>query len=362
MILTNKTTAIPQSQTKALGSINVQQSSGEIGSPTGHSTGSCSTGRSCLDRQETPASELPECVEKECGAMEQQQIHFDGQMEVLQGLDDGTAEAVVYDRELGTEDEGKSDKETSNMSSGKADHQKRLKTNHNSDNGKHNGMTQLLTSNTKKMEENKHTGAGREGNNHTQNNTNEDEEDSYVSSDSSYDVNNPYPTCHNFPTAVREENKRNKAIDRLIAKVNWTALQLKIGSRCMHIRHHQTNIENLETMRRVIVDSVKTLAETLESLPFAELLEAQSTEEVQKTGHYIQDTLVQVGAGITIAGCYTVLMASNHQGSDEEKAASYHLRKILNRNEGEVCDDCGHKNCSGCRVMKGRRKTGSVIR
>eukprot|EP00536_Pseudo-nitzschia_multiseries_P009777 jgi/Psemu1/24233/gm1.24233_g len=107
MILTNKTTAIPQSQTKALGSINVQQSSGEIGSPTGHSTGSCSTGRSCLDRQETPASELPECVEKECGAMEQQQIHFDGQME--------------------------SDKETSNMSSGKADHQKRLKTNHNSD-------------------------------------------------------------------------------------------------------------------------------------------------------------------------------------------------------------------------------------
>eukprot|EP00536_Pseudo-nitzschia_multiseries_P004204 jgi/Psemu1/9481/gm1.9481_g len=202
--------------------------------------------------------------------MEQQQIHFDGQMEALQGLHDGTAEAVVYDPKLGTEDEGKSDKETINMSSGKADHQKRLKTDHNSDNGKRNGMTQLLTSNTKKMEESNHTEAGREGNNHTQNNTNEDEEDSYVSSDSSFEVNNPYPTCHNFPTAVREENKRNKAIDRLIAKVNWTALQLKIG-----------------------------------------------------------------GAGITIAGCYTVLMASNHKGSDEEKAASYHLRKLLNHNEGE---------------------------
>eukprot|EP00536_Pseudo-nitzschia_multiseries_P013235 jgi/Psemu1/34507/gm1.34507_g len=267
--------------------------------------------------------------------MEQQQIHFDGQMEALQGLHDGTMEAVVYDPKLGTQDEGKSDKETINMSAGKADHQKRLKTNHNSDNGKHNGMTQLLMSNMKKMEESDHTEASREGNNHTQNSTNEDEEDSYVSSDSSFDVKNPYPTCHNFPTAVREENKRNKAIDRLIAKVNWTALQLKIGSRCMHIRHHQTNIENLETMRSVIVDLVKTLAETLESLPFAELLEAQSTEELQTTGHYIQDTLVQVGAGITIAGCYTVLMASNHQGSDEEKAMLYHLRKILNRNEGE---------------------------
>eukprot|EP00536_Pseudo-nitzschia_multiseries_P004355 jgi/Psemu1/9834/gm1.9834_g len=201
-------------------------------------------------------AELVGCVEEEGGAMEQQQIHFDGQMEALQGLHDGTAEAGVHDPELGTADEGKSDKETINMSAGKADRQRRLKTNHNSDNGKHNGMTQLLTSNTKKMEGSDHIEAGREGNNHTQNNTNEDEEDSYVSSDSSFDVKNPYPKCHNFPTAVREEDKRNKALDRLIAKVNWTALQLKIGSHSMHIRHHQTNIENLETMRSIIVENV----------------------------------------------------------------------------------------------------------
>eukprot|EP00536_Pseudo-nitzschia_multiseries_P011126 jgi/Psemu1/27942/gm1.27942_g len=245
---------------------------------------------------------------------------------------------AVYDPTSGTKDEGKSDKETINMSAAKADD---------------NGMTQLLTSTMKTMEGSGHTEAGMEGNNNQrQNNTNEDEEDSYVSGDSSFDVKNPYPTRHNFPTAVREENKRNKAIDRLVAKVNWTALQLKIGLRCMHICHYQMNIENLETMRRVIDNLVKTLTETLESLPFAELLEAQSTEELQTTGHYIQDTLIQVGAGITIAGCYTVLMAS-----DEEKAAWYHLRKILNRNEGEVCNNCGHKNCSGCQVMKGRRKT-----
>eukprot|EP00536_Pseudo-nitzschia_multiseries_P006110 jgi/Psemu1/14479/gm1.14479_g len=336
----NKATAIPQPQTEALGSIHVQQSSREIGSLTDHSTGSCTTGQSWLDHQETPVSELPGCVEEEGGAMEQQQIHFDGQMEALQGLHDGMTEAV--------------DKETVNMSAGKADRQKRLKTNHNSANGEDNSMTQLLTSTMKTMEGSDHTEAIMEGNNQRQNDTNEDEEDSYVSSDSSFDVKNPYPTCHNLPTAVREENKRNKAIDRLIAKVSWTALQLKIGLHCMRIHHHQTNIENLEMIRSVIVDLVKTLAETLESLPFAELLEAQSTEELQTTGHYIQDTLVQVGVGITID---TVLIASNHQGSDEEKAAWYHLQKILNRNEGEVCNSCGHKNCSGSQVMKGTPKT-----
>eukprot|EP00536_Pseudo-nitzschia_multiseries_P000798 jgi/Psemu1/1788/gm1.1788_g len=133
-------------------------------------------------------------MDEEGGAMEQQQIHFDGYMEALQGLHGGREEAVC-DPTSGTGDEGKSDKETINVSGAEEDHEK-------------------------SMEGGDHTQPNMEGNNHTQNSTNKDEEDSDVSSDSSIDVKNPYPTCHNFCTAVREENKRNKAIDRLIAKVN----------------------------------------------------------------------------------------------------------------------------------------------
>eukprot|EP00536_Pseudo-nitzschia_multiseries_P006829 jgi/Psemu1/16226/gm1.16226_g len=114
-------------------------------------------------------------MDEEGGAMEQQQIHFNGQMEAIQGLHDGMAEAVD-DPTSGTEDEGKN-----------------------------NGMTRLLMSNMKTMEGSNHTEAGMEGNNQRQNNTNEDEEDSYVSSDSSFGVKNSYPMERKLDrTAVKD--------------------------------------------------------------------------------------------------------------------------------------------------------------
>eukprot|EP00536_Pseudo-nitzschia_multiseries_P003278 jgi/Psemu1/7343/gm1.7343_g len=236
----NCTTVIPQSQTKALGSIPVHWSSREVRRPTEHSTSSCGTAWLWEDHKETPVSELPGCMDDEGGTIE------------------GRGNMI---------------KETINMNGAKQGYHIRLKTSHNSAVDEDKGMTELSSSVKNSIKGNNHTQAGMEGNSHTQTSINKDEEDSDVSDDSSIDVKNPYPTCHNFSTAVREENKRNKAIDKLIARVNWNALQLKIGSRCMHICHHQTNIENLQMTRRAILHSVKMLAEMLGSLPFPVLLE-----------------------------------------------------------------------------------------
>eukprot|EP00536_Pseudo-nitzschia_multiseries_P006677 jgi/Psemu1/15843/gm1.15843_g len=284
---------------KALGSIPIHWSSGEARCPTAHSTSSCGTAQSWEDHKETPVSELPGCMDDEGGTMEQNKSTSMITRKLYRNL-------LVVVRGMC----GKRDKEIINKSGAKQERHKRLKTKHNWAKGKDTGMTV--------MEGNSHTQNGMEGNSKTQAginedekesdvsdessidvknpyptgqdhhirlktnhnsandetraSLNEDEEDSDVSDDSSIDVKNPYPTCHHFPTAVREENKRNKTIDRLIARVNWNALQLKIGLHCMHICHHQTSIENLQTVRRAILHSVKMLAETLESFPFPELL------------------------------------------------------------------------------------------
>eukprot|EP00536_Pseudo-nitzschia_multiseries_P015620 jgi/Psemu1/43222/gm1.43222_g len=214
-------------------------------------------------------------MDDEGGTMEMQQIHFHDHREALQEFSGGGEGDVSDQTSNPTGGEGKRDKETINKCGAKQECHKRLKTKHNSAKGKDTGMTV--------MEGNSHTQNGVEGNsktqasinedekdsdirddssidvknpyptssqdhhirlktNHnsvnakTQASLNEDEEDSDVSDDSSMDVKNLYPTCHHFSMVVREENKRNKAIDRLIAIVNWNALQLKIGSCCMHIR------------------------------------------------------------------------------------------------------------------------------
>eukprot|EP00536_Pseudo-nitzschia_multiseries_P013682 jgi/Psemu1/36018/gm1.36018_g len=247
---------------KALGSIPIHQPSGEAGCPTARSTSSCGTARPWEDHKETPVSELPGCIDDEGGTMETQQIHFHDHQEALQEFTGGGEGDVCDQTSNPTGGEGKRDQETINESGAKQERCQRLKTKHNLAKGKDTGMTI--------MEGNIHTQNGVEGNSKTQaginedekesdvsddssidvNNPyptgqdhhmrlktnhnsaddgnqaslNEDEEDSDVSDDSSIDVNNPSPTCHNFPAAVREENKRNKAIDRLIVRVNWNAL------------------------------------------------------------------------------------------------------------------------------------------
>eukprot|EP00536_Pseudo-nitzschia_multiseries_P014231 jgi/Psemu1/38007/gm1.38007_g len=340
-------------------------------------TSSCGTARPWEDHKETTVSELPGCMDYEGGTMELQQIHSCGTARPWEDHKKTTVSELpgCMDDEGGT-------MELQQIHFG--DHQEALQefTGGGEDEGKDKSMTELLSSVKNSMKGNSHTQNGMEGNSHTQAGINEDEKDSGVSDDRSIDVKNPYPTSQdhhirlkthhnsaedkdnkgmtellssvknnmegNYHTqacmernshtqaSINEDEEENDAIDRLIARVNWNALQLKIRSHCMHIQHHQTNIENLQTMRRAILHLVKMLAETLESLPFPKLLEGQSLEELNTTGLYIQDRLVQIGTGLTIAGWYTVLMASNHRGSDEKKVAQYHLQKLMNRNEVAV--------------------------
>jgi len=63
--------------------------------------------------------------------------------------------------------------------------------------------------------------------------------------------------------------------------------------------------------------------------------------------------MLQIGAGLTICGLYSVLMSGGtHQGTMQEMAAMHHLNRIINKNNGLPCNGCGHKNCKSDCLME----------
>jgi len=54
--------------------------------------------------------------------------------------------------------------------------------------------------------------------------------------------------------------------------------------------------------------------------------------------------MLQISAGLTICGLYSVLMSGNdHWVTMQKMAATYYWNRIINDNNGLPCNGCGHK-------------------